>query len=114
MADELPDNGRLELDMFVNYVRGIHGISRPHGHARYPPGGRHLRALTPEKSACPWTERVQLSVVGRRVCVRDVGAVAQSIGGGQVRNRFGRLTAMMVGYKITYPDGKIYIGQGPN
>lgn len=68
-------------------------------------------ADTEEVSLPPWTERVQLSVPRRRVCVRDVGAVAQPIGGGRVRNRFGRLTAMMIVYKITYPNGKIYVGQ---
>ena len=39
------------------------------------------------------------------------GVVAEAIGGGRARNRFGRLTAMMVVYKINYPNGKIYIGQ---
>ena len=42
---------------------------------------------------------------------RDAGVVAEATGGRRARNGFGRLTAMMVVYRITYPNGKIYIGQ---
>lgn len=97
----LPDDSRLRLAAFADI----------HGRATWPTELSTWRLplawLTPKRSACPWTKRVQLARSTSSALVRDFGCRCPTDRGGRVRNRFGRLTAMMVVYKIiTYPTGR--------